>query len=114
MSSKIVWETFLRIVSFGFVVKLATFRTPCRGTACSVPNVTGRQPQGANYNACHNDASPSSGIMRRSCHFERFCTREGRRDTSADPEKVSVWSPTPPDGGKTVVTLMKRCLLSSF
>jgi hypothetical protein len=46
--------------------------------------------------------------MPRSCHFDRFDTREGYRNTLADPERVSVGSPTRPDRGKTVVTLMTR------
>jgi len=37
--------------------------------------------------------------MQQICHFELLETREGRRTTLAALERVSVWSPTPPDGG---------------
>ena len=44
----------------------------------------------------------------------RFGTAEGSKDSSADPEKVSVRSPTQSDAGKTVVTLLRKTLLPYF
>jgi hypothetical protein len=45
--------------------------------------------------------------MQQPCHLEPLGTGEGKRDTLADPEEVSVWSPKPPDKGKTVFMLRK-------
>ena len=34
-----------------------------------------------------------TGIMRRSCHLERFGLAKGSKNSAGDPEKVSAWSP---------------------
>jgi hypothetical protein len=45
-----------------------------------------------------------TGIMRRSCHFERFGLAKGSKNSAGDPEKVSVWSPGRSDPCKTDCT----------
>ena len=62
----------------------------------------------------HKARQIQSGIMRRSCHFNCLGTLERQRGRPADPKKVSVGSPTRPDRGKTVVTLIKKLVFSPF